>query len=83
MPPPTQKTKQDIRHAHVKQLAGLDPRAPLGIPKQPRDDAPPPVTPDELLPILLGWINENPAAIEAAKEAREFYALPRVVGRQY
>lgn len=75
MPPPSQRTKQDIRLAHIKQLAGLDVHAPLGAPRGPRDDAPSP-TADDLLPILLGWINDNPAAVKAAKEAREFYLHP-------
>ncbi|KAL1952246.1 hypothetical protein VTO73DRAFT_1395 [Trametes versicolor] len=68
MPPPSQQTKRDIRYAHVKQLAGLDVREPLGAPKGPQSDDSP--TPDELLPIILGWINDNPAAIKAAKEAQ-------------
>ncbi|KAI0639048.1 hypothetical protein C8Q77DRAFT_28087 [Trametes polyzona] len=64
-------TEHEIRRAHVKQLACFSVGSPCDdptVPDKPGDSPPPP--PDELLPVILGWISDNPRSIAAAKKAR-------------
>ncbi|KAI0828147.1 hypothetical protein BC628DRAFT_1417727 [Trametes gibbosa] len=74
MCPPSVETTNEIRRVHAQQLAGLGIGAPLSAPEgptQPKDgDDMPPLTPNQLLPVILGWINDNRAAVDAATNAQ-------------
>ena len=65
MPPLSTRLVHDIRSAHLKQLAQLQPPPPGKDPKKAPTDVP------DLLPMLLGWVQANPSAILAAYNSRK------------
>lgn len=62
---------RDIRLAHLKQLAQLEVPPPR---KAPTDDVPPEVVMEH----ILSWIQDNPFALQAARDMRKTCLLPGV-----